>query len=177
MMLTMVMVQTLNGRITNGSDPNPSTWASPEDQHHFQSLLKDSTVLIMGSTTFDVTPAKTQPKDGKLRVVITRDPKKYSDVSQPEKFEFTDAPLKDVIKDLEQRGHKDALLVGGGTINALFLKEGLVTHLSMTVEPKLFGNGQLVVGELAGLDVNMKLLSCEKVNEQGTLFLRYEVIQ
>lgn len=131
----------------------------------------------MGSATFDAIPAKKQPQDGILRVTITRDPSKYAKISKPDTFEFTSDDPATVVQKLESRGYTEGLLIGGGKINSLFLKAGVVSHLSITIEPKIFGSGKLVVDELEGLDVTLKLLSSEKLNERGTLLLSYQVIQ
>ena len=42
--------------------------------------------------------------------------------------------------------------------------------------PKIFGvGGNFVIEER--LDINLRLISCEKVNEQGTLITKYEVLK
>ena len=57
-----------------------------------------------------------------------------------------------------------------------FLKEQLIDEVWLTIEPKIFGTGGNFVIE-EELDIDLKLLSCEKVNEQGTLITKYAVIK
>ncbi len=61
-------------------------------------------------------------------------------------------------------------------ISDTYLKEQLIDELWLTIEPKIFGTGGNFVIE-EQLDINLKLTSCEKVNEQGTLITKYAVIK
>ena len=68
------------------------------------------------------------------------------------------------------------LIVGGAHIATAFLKEQLIDELWLTIEPKIFGiGGNFVIEEK--LDINLQLLSCERVNVQGTLIAEYAVIK
>jgi riboflavin biosynthesis pyrimidine reductase len=63
---------------------------------------------------------------------------------------------------------------GGAHIATSFLKEQLIDELWLTIEPKIFGiGGNFVIAEK--LDINLQLISCEKVNKQGTLITKYAV--
>jgi len=66
--------------------------------------------------------------------------------------------------------------VGGGQIAALFLKAQLIDELWLTIEPRIFGIGASFVND-EKLNIELKLLSCEQANEQGTLILKYKVIK
>jgi dihydrofolate reductase len=66
--------------------------------------------------------------------------------------------------------------VGGAHIATSFLKEKLIDEVWLTIEPKIFGAGSnFVINE--SLDIDLKLLSFEKINEQGTLITKYSVIK
>jgi len=68
------------------------------------------------------------------------------------------------------------ILLGGGTkINSEFLKAGLVDEIHLTIEPKIFGAGQKFVDHY-NLDINLELIECTKMNEKGTLLLKYKII-
>ena len=68
------------------------------------------------------------------------------------------------------------LVVGGPHIATSFLKEQLIDELWLTFEPKIFGRGGNFVTEI-NLDINLHLIHCEKVNEQGTLITKYAVLK
>jgi riboflavin biosynthesis pyrimidine reductase len=66
--------------------------------------------------------------------------------------------------------------LGGPKTNALFLKEGLVDRVLLTIEPRFFGVGKtLSLGTM--LDIHLQLCSVQRLNERGTLLLEYELLK
>lgn len=175
MKLILVMVTTLDGKSTRGKETNNHTWTSPEDQKHFQQILQTAKLIIMGSGTYEPAKNTMEHRTDLLRVVITRDPNKYESEKIPGKLEFTNESPASLIKRLESKGFAEGYLVGGAHTNTEFLKQGIVTELWQTLEPKILGVGNGIVGEEA-VDITLKLLSTERMNEHGTLLLKYEVI-
>jgi dihydrofolate reductase len=57
-----------------------------------------------------------------------------------------------------------------------FFKDHLIDELWLTIEPRIFGTGGNFVTE-EKLDIDLHLISCEKVNEQGTLITKYAVLR
>lgn len=172
MKIVMVMVSSIDGKITKGDDPHIYSWTSAEDAEYFFSLIRESKLIMMGSGTYDVVQTKIKPKPGTLRIILTRNPEKYASDLVFDQLEFSNESPKQLVKCLEQRGFTDLLLVGGSVTNALFLKEKLVDELWLTIEPKLFGVGKHIVDNQP-LNINLALLSTEKLNEKGTLLLKY----
>ena len=174
MKVIMVAVSSLNGKTTKGKDPNIYSWTSKEDTDFFFSLIEKNNLIVMGSGTYEAARKVIKLKKNKLRIVLTRNPRKYSEETKKDMLEFTnDTPLE-LIKKLENRGYNQMLVVGGGTINSLFLKSKLVDEIYLTIEPKIFGQGQELINE-ENLDSNLKLINIKKLNKQGTLLLKYEV--
>ena len=68
------------------------------------------------------------------------------------------------------------LVVGGPHVATSFLKEQLIDELWLTFEPKIFGTGGNFATDV-NLDINLHLIHCEKVNEQGTLITKYAVLK
>lgn len=184
MKITLVMVSSLNGRITKGNNPDIYRWTSKEDQKFFFSLIHKSKLIVMGSKTYEAVRSFVLPKDPdrktKLRVILTRHPQKYAKESRPGHpvspsqggLEFTSVKPKQLVNQLAKRGYKELLLVGGGEANKTFLEAGLVNELLITIEPKIFGTGKLMIGEGA-FNKNLKLVSVKKLNKQGTLLCKY----
>lgn len=169
------MVTSLDGRSTNGVVAGTHSWNSPEDQKHFQDILEKGQLLIMGSSTFDGALKTMKHKKGRLRVVITRDPAKYKNQQIPKQLEFTNESPSSLLKRLESQGYSEGFLLGGAHTTTEFFKEGLITELWQTIEPKILGIGNGLVGEEV-VDITLKLLSSKKLNEKGTLLLKYSVI-
>lgn len=161
----MMMAMTLDGKIAKTSDHFPD-WTSREDKKAFARISKEHGVVIMGEKTFKTFPS---PLKDRLNVVFTleNEPKPIDGVKwvagEPEK----------VLAELEKEGHKSALLGGGAYLNGLFLKKKLIDELIVNVEPKIFGDGLSLFG--GDFDINLKLISCEKINEDSVM-LRYKVL-
>ncbi len=177
MKVTLVIVTSIDGKTTHGSEINHYvTWASKEDQEFFfNEIINKAKLIIMGSTTYETSRHLMQHRDGRLRVVITRTPEKYSGDAVPNKLEFTNENPTDLIKRLEDRGFTEGLLVGGANTNTKFFKQGLVTELWQTLEPKILGSGNGIVGDEV-VEFSLELISSERLNEKGTLLLKYKVI-
>lgn len=175
MKVILVLAMSLDGKTTKWHDGSAHEWVSQEDQKHFSSLIQSNTALIMGRQTyFDARPRmKLSPKT--LRVVITTTPEKYQELVVPGQLEFSNLAPRELVDTLQGRGHKQVLLLTGETLSTLFLKEKLIDEIWVTVEPALFGQGNGIV-QNTQLDIQLELSRIEKLNQQGSLLLRYKVI-
>jgi len=163
--ITMVMAQTLDGKIAKSSDHFPD-WTSREDKKFFHKISKEAGVVIMGDKTFATFPS---PLKERLSVVFTmkEDPKEIEGVK------WVKGEPEEVLKELEGMGYESAILGGGAFINGLFLKHKLIDEIAVTIEPKIFGDGlSLFKG---GYDVNLKLKKIEKINDDSVV-MRYNII-
>lgn len=174
MKLILIMVTSLDGRSTRGSETDNHTWTSEEDQAHFMKVLGEARLVIMGSATYEPAKDSMHHSDKKLRVVNTRTPEKYATEKIDGQLEFTNENPTELLKRLESQGYTEGLLVGGARTNTEFFKEGLVTELWQTLEPKILGVGNGIIGD-EQISVSLQLLSSEKINEKGTLLLKYAV--
>jgi dihydrofolate reductase len=81
-----------------------------------------------------------------------------------------------LVTRFEKEGEASILVVGGPHIATLFLKNQLIDELWLTFEPRIFGKGgNLVIDEQ--LDVELRLLSYSKVNDEGTIVTKYQVLK
>ena len=174
MKITLVFVTTLDGKVTKWGDVHVQKWSSKEDQKYFKEAWNEHPFVIMGSGTYDAEPFKA-PVNNRL-IIMTQNPAKYKDKEVAGHLEFTKEPPLKVVERLKKEGAEQILLVGGPHLATSFLKENLVDELWLTLEPRIFGSGGNFVVD-SKLDVNLHLLSSEKVNEQGTLINKYKVIK
>lgn len=170
------MVTSLDGRSTWGDREGTHEWNSDEDKKHFQEVIKDARLLIMGSSTYEGAKNTMEHKAGRKRVVITRDPSKYESEKISGQLEFTNESPSVLLKRLESEGFGEGYLVGGANTNTEFLKQNLVDEFWQTLEPKILGVGNGILGEEI-VNINLQLLSCEKLNDKGTLLLKYSVVK
>lgn len=176
MKITLVMVQSINGKITRGDDSNVPAWTSAEDTEHFYTMIDHAPLIIMGRHTYEAAKSSIKHKDGTLRVVVTSSPNNYQSEKVPHTLEFTDEKPEALVGRLEKVGYTHGLLVGGGVLNSAFLSVGLVDDIYLTVEPHMFGVGRPLF-EDSNLDISLKLLESKKLNNQGTLLLHYQVVK
>lgn len=175
MKIILAMVLSVDGKSTKWDLPDQS-WASSEDKLHLTKLVSENNLILMGGNTYDTAKNHIKPKEGKLRIVVTRDPEKYSADKIEGQLEFTNLPLEELVKNLENRGFEQMLLLSGEGLNKQLFEMGLINELILTVEPKVFGSGREMLGD-AKVDVQLKLLEFEKLNERGTMLLHYQVIK
>jgi dihydrofolate reductase len=174
MKVILVFVSTLDGKITKWGNPHVKDWSSQKDQEYYKELWNHAPLVIMGSSTFNA--EHFSPSSNHLLVVLTKHLLKYKKYEVAGQLEFTDKSPDELTAEYQKKGFKKMVVVGGAHIATSFLKEQLIDELWLTIEPKIFGTGGNFVIE-EQLDINLKLTSCEKVNEQGTLITKYDVIK
>lgn len=170
------MVQSINGKITFGDDPNIYKWTSKEDQDFFFSLLKKHRLIIMGSKTYLAAKERIKPTLDRRRIILTSRPEAYTSEQVAGQIEFSSESPKELITRLSKEGFETVLLVGGGEINRAFLEENLVDELYLTLEPRIFGRGNSVFAE-GDFEHVLQLLASTKLNDKGTLLLHYLVMK
>lgn len=169
MKVIMMCAVTLDGKIAK-SPGEFIDWTGGEDKKLFADETKKAGVVIMGHNTYKTIG---HPLKDRLNVVLTSTV--GDKVSEPGVLEFTAAHPKRILEELEERNFKTAFVIGGAVINSLFLKENLVDEVWLSIVPKVFGEGINLTEEL-GIDVNLKLLSCEQLVD-GLIFVKYQILR
>lgn len=175
MHITLVMVLSVNGKSTKNSQPDQS-WASEEDQEHLQKLISENNLIVMGGNTYRLAKSHIKPSDGKLRVVVTHNPEEFKDDVIEGQLEFIKATASDLVLNLESRGYENMMLLSGESLNKEFFEEGLIDEMYLTLEPFVSGSGKGMVSE-SQIDVNLHLIEVNKLNEKGTILLKYKVVE
>lgn len=170
----LVFVATLDGKITKWGDPLVATWSSEKDKEYFRKIWNDSRLIVMGSTSYHSTRLK--PSSKRLLVVMTKDLSKYINQEVLGQLEFTNESPVQLVKRYALEGIEQMVIIGGPHVATSFLKEQLIDELWLTIEPRIFGTGGSLVTE-EKLDINLRLISCEKINEQGTLITKYTILK
>ncbi|MBT4857130.1 dihydrofolate reductase [Candidatus Uhrbacteria bacterium] len=152
----------INGMIAQRPSQRSLDWASKDDLKVFKRVTKNAGVVIVGRKTYETIG---KPLAERLMIVMTKEPSKYEGITGA--IEFTDQSPQLILEDLKGRGFEEVAVIGGGEIYSLFLKEGLLTDLYVTVEPILFGNGKNLATDFDRIDT--KLESVEKIGDQSVL--------
>lgn len=174
MRIILVFVSTLDGKITKWGDPKVSSWTSQEDKNYFRKIWNEAPLIVMGSNTF--LAEKLGSVRDHLIVVMTRHAASYEDKEVRGRLEFSDESPAQLATRFENEGFGTMLVVGGAHIATSFLKADLIDEIWLTIEPKIFGKGGNFVTEQE-LDLEVRLISCEQVNPEGTLITRYRVLK
>ncbi len=177
MKISLIAAQTIDGFIARNSTEFAS-WTSKDDKRHFVTKTKEAKVMILGSKTFSTFP---KPLPERVHIIYSRNPEAYAQTllkkfgweKLPEEIQVTNAPVKELIADLESKGYEEAMICGGSEIYTLFLTAGVVSTAYITIEPVFFGAGiSLCTSPIDSLSFTLR--SIEKT-EGGTLFLEYTV--
>ena len=170
----LIFVSTLDGKVTKWGEPHVSSWSSHQDQDYYKKILDESQLIVMGSNSFNA--EKFKPSPNHQIIVMTSHPDKYKSLEIPGQIEFTNETPIELTARFKSKGHPQMLVIGGPHIATSFLKEQLIDELWLTFEPKIFGIGDNFA-KGTKLDINLRLIHSEKVNEQGTLITKYAVLK
>ena len=169
MKVSMVVVTSINGKVTRGDEPHAHAWSSEEDWLHFVSLRDDHPAIIIDRRTFET--IKPAPEPGKLRVIVTQYPELFSSAAVPGQLEFSKEEPKELLDRLARQGHDKVLIAGG---RADFLSAGLVDDLYVTFEPVLFGTGKPIFIEAINT-IRLHVEDVKRLNQGGTVLVHYRV--
>jgi len=176
MKVVLVLVSSLNGKITKDEDNNVRLWSSKEDQEYFSSLIQKSNLIVMGRETYEAARAIIKLTPHKLRIVLTRNPERFKRFEVLGQLEFTnDSPAR-LVQRMEIKGYREMLLVGGSAISSLFFQQNIIDEVWVTLEPYIIGRGKNLV-EDTNLNLTLKLINLTKLNKKGTLLLKYSVVK
>lgn len=168
MKILLLAAVTLDGKIARNTH-HFVDWSSREDKKLFFATSKRAGVIIVGNNTYKTLPG---PLPGRLHIVLTTNLDDKENI--PGSVEYTNSTPQEIVAGLEARGYTEAVLTGGAQINSLFLQHDLVDEIWLTIEPLIFGAGiDLFRG--TEFDLRAKLIHVEKLNEEGTLHLRYSL--
>jgi dihydrofolate reductase len=134
MEVILLMAATVDGKIARNST-HPTDWTGNVDKRYFRKITKEAGVVVMGSKTYDTIG---KPLPGRFNFVMTRNKSRQSD---QDNLIFTDQhPIK-VLEAIESMGYTSVALIGGASINTLFIWDNLITQIHLVVVPRLFGAG------------------------------------
>lgn len=170
----LIFVSTLDGKVTKWGEQNVRLWSSHQDQDYYKNVWSESQLIVMGSNTFNAD--KFDSSSSHQIIVMTSQPEKYKSLEIPGQIEFTNETPVELTSRFLHKGHQQMLVVGGPHVATSFLQEQLIDEIWLTIEPKIFGVGDNFAMETK-LDINLRLIQSEKVNDQGTLITKYAVLR
>lgn len=147
-----------------------SDWVSEVDAVNFEKKIREAGCIIVGRRTFDQYRGEIYPVSGVDNIVLTS---KYPSKADDENIIYVQSPAE-AIEAAERKGHNIALLIGGGTTNGLFLKEGLINEIFLSVHPLILGDG-IKLFESIETDIKLEFIDQKGLGD-GLIQLHYQVI-
>lgn len=155
------------------ADANQQTdWVSETDWKQFNRLVKQKKAIVMGSTTYEASE-DAFPYACELNIVMTSQEKFLNMNKNPDTI-FTNKTPQEVVQMVKKQGFKELLVIGGGKLNASFMKAGLVTEVIVDIHPIILGSG-VKLFETNNLNIKMEKLETNEMDE-GLTTIRYKVI-
>jgi len=169
MKITIYIAISANGLISNSR--NVPDWLSPDYGQGLYSICQKYKAVIMGKTTYNILSPNYLPLTNEgTTIVLTSDRQAKSDNPT---VVFTQSNASDIVQMLIDKGHTEAVIIGGAMAISAFVKAGLVNDIYFVMEPVLFGTGLSLLKEIES-EFKLKLLEVYKLNE-NTVQLHYEM--
>ena len=169
MNVILYMAITANGYIARENGDTP--WSEAEFEAYYSFVKKRGNVIVGRKTYELMKEAGEFEKCGNPFVVVVSNKNKNKNDTNTR---FVSSP-QEAIKVLKTKGFKEVVMGGGGTLNAGFLKDGLIDEMILDVESMVFGKG---VKLFKDTDVEAKLELLEtRMLSKNTARLRYKVVR
>jgi dihydrofolate reductase len=169
MKISVYIATSANGLISNSR--NVPDWLSAEYGQGMVAICQRFKAVIMGKTTYNIIAPDYLPlKDEGTTIVLTTDESSKSDNPTVIFTKNSPAEIKDTLAD---KGHTEAVIIGGTMVISQFINAGLVDEIYFIVEPVLFGNGLPLIKNVDG-ELKLNLLDILKLND-NTVQLHYEI--
>ena len=162
------MSMTANGYIAEKS--GRTAFVRKASDESFRSMMSKVKANLVGMGTYKETLKHGRfPYDG-FNVVMTRKPIK----SRWKNVLFTDKKAENALKIFEDAGYK-TVMAGGGKINSLFMKKGLVDEIYLDIEPIILTNG-IKVFDGINFKSKLELLGVKRLSNEEVQ-LHYKVLK
>lgn len=173
MHVVLFAAQSLDGKITRQATAGDA-FASEADGVHFRDALRACDACVMGRATYEQSRDRLRPdrRPDLRRVVWTRSPAAYASAEVIKVLEFTSEAPAVTAERLRADGRKRCAILGGGELNAAWLRASLVDELCLTIESWIFGSGVPLV---EGIEEKLLLLGADVLAPGGPVRLRYAV--
>jgi dihydrofolate reductase len=133
MHVTLHMATSIDGFIAgvNGD----TSWVSAQDEQLFLSRCRAAGCMAVGRRTFQQYHDIIYPVADTDNIVVTR-----TTAADADRVSYVASP-RDAVAKAQSLGRSQMLLSGGGKVSALFLNEGLIDEIFLSVHPVVIGQG------------------------------------
>lgn len=171
MKVILYMAITINGFIAKENDD--TSFVSEIEWNSFRKMIKNVGNMIIGSRTYKIM------KDGgefenleNVRVLVVSNDTDFKTIA--DNHSIVKSP-QDALAILEKKGFDNALVAGGGMLNASFMTRNLIDEIYLDIEPVAFGKG-IRLFEESNFESRLKLLEIKKLSD-NEIQLHYQVLK
>ena len=163
---------TLDGRIATNKTQLSFDWTSREDKRWFKQSLKPADVIIIGRHTFETI------KNNKFKrhYLVLTSRVKVMEQKLPNVW-FCNPKALNIRQLILKKGYKHVAIVGGSIVYGYFLEKGWLDELYLTLEPLAFGGGISLFETKKIKQYKFQLAQVKKLNQRGTLLLKYKKLR
>lgn len=149
-------------------------WLPEEGWAEFIEEAKQFNNIVMGRETYEVVTRlyddyNFDNVDVKHKVIVTTN----SDFKAPEGYTVVHSP-EEAVDYIASKNIDDLFLIGGGKLNAEFLKRNLVNVIELTINPYIIGKGRPFIYPTE-FDLPLELLEYKSLSK-GRLFIKYRCV-
>lgn len=146
-------------------------FSDPDCDYGFFDFFASVDATLMGNKTYQqVLSFDCEfPYKGKDNYVFTRN----ADLQKDENVQFITSKIDEFVNNLKSQKGKDIWLIGGGEINSLFLKNGWIDKICLSVHPVWLGEGLPLFPQF--FEQRDLILENTKTYETGLVQLVYAV--
>jgi len=134
MEITLYMATSIDGFIA--TKDGDSDWVSDADVAIFDQHIQEKGCIILGRNTFEQYISDLYPVKGVTNIVLSTTSPTYT-------FDnvFVAQNPAEAVALAKEKGHTEALLIGGGKTNAAFLQAGLIDNVILSIHPLILQDG------------------------------------
>jgi len=169
MKVILYMATTINGIIAEENDS--TNFISEKELSNFSSMIKKIGNIIIGQKTYKIMKQHGEFKSfPEITTVIVSQNKVK--INSPK--HLTANSPKEALAILKKLGFNQALVAGGGILNASFLKKQLINEIYLDLEPVILGKGVKLFSE-NNTETKLELVEINQFS-QNEIQLHYKVI-
>jgi dihydrofolate reductase len=168
MKVILYMAISANGMVAKTDDD--TSWVSKDEWDSFSLTVRTAGCLIVGHRTYNILtkqPEFAEFKDIKLVVVSQED---FVTLTPDHLIAHSPKEALEILKDF-----KEAVVAGGGALNASFMEENLVDEIFLDIEPIILGQGIPLFRD-KDFERNLKLIGNKNISE-NEIQLHYQVLK
>jgi dihydrofolate reductase len=144
------------------------------EDYGYGEFISSLDMLVMGSHTYEKALSFTPWPYSDKKVIVLSSRGLVVSKELADKVEVLDQSPRDLLEELDHRSIRHVYLDGGKTIQ-LFLKEGLVDEMTITIIPVLIGEGLSLFGPLPQ-DLKFQLIE-SKSFKNGLVQNKYKTVK